>query len=177
MDNCITWIGLDAHKEFVSVAMRQSGSKDFVETKVQNEPEAIRRFIKKTLRKALGEVRMAYEAGCCGYALQRQIEAVGPVVCDIVAPTLIPRKPGDRVKTDRRDARKLCELLEAGLLTTVTPPTPDQEAVRDLVRCRDRARIDVKAARHRVMKMLLRRGMASGSLERHRRGRSPIDFG
>ena len=159
MDNCITWIGLDAHKEFVSVAMRQSGSKEFVETKVPNEPEAIRRFTKKVVRKAPGEVRMAYEAGCCGYALQRQIEAAGPVVCDIVAPTLIPRKPGDRVKTDSRDARKLCELLEAGLLTTVKPPTPEQEAVRDLVRCRDNARNDVLAARHRVMKMLLRRGI------------------
>jgi hypothetical protein len=108
------------------VAMRQSGSKEFVEAKVPNEPEAIRRFTKKVVRKAPGEVRMAYEGGCCGYALQRQIEAAGPAVCDIVASTLIPRKPGDRVKTDRRDARKLCELLEAGLLTTVKPPTPSR---------------------------------------------------
>lgn len=102
---------------------------------------------------------MAYEAGCCGYALQREIEAAGPAVCDVIAPALIPRKPGERVKTDRRDARKLCGLLEAGLLTTVHPPTPEQEAIRDLVRCRESAKGDLAAARHRVLKLLLRRGI------------------
>jgi transposase len=121
VEKSITWIGLDAHKEFIAVAMRASDSKDFIETKLPNESDAIRRFVKKVVRKAPGEVRMAYEAGCCGYALQRQLETAGPVVCEIIAPALIPRKPGERVKTDRRDARKLCELLEAGLLTTVQP--------------------------------------------------------
>lgn len=157
--NITTWVGLDAHKEFIAVAMRVSGSKEFVETSVTNQPEIVRRFVEKVVKKAPGPVRMAYEAGCCGYTLQRQIEAAGPAVCEIIAPALIPRKPGERVKTDRRDARKLCELLEAGLLTVVQPPTTDQEAVRDLVRCRESAREELGAARHRVLKLLLRRGI------------------
>jgi hypothetical protein len=75
-----------------------------------------------------------------------------------VAPALIPRKPGDRVKTNRRDARKLVELGRAGLLTAVQPPTPDEEAVRDLARARDDAREDLQRCRHRLSKLLLRRG-------------------
>lgn len=159
MTDCITWVGLDAHKEFIAAAMRVSGEKEFVETQLPNEPDAIRRFLKKVKRKAPGEVRFVYEAGCCGYALQRQIESAGPFVCEVVAPALIPRKPGERVKTDRRDARKLCELNEAGLLTVVKPPTEEQEAIRDLVRCREAAKRDLGAARHRVLKFLLRRGI------------------
>jgi transposase len=81
------------------------------------------------------------------------------VTCDVVAPALIPRKPGDRVKTNRRDARKLVELGRAGLLTAVQPPTPDDEAVRDLARARDDAREDRQRARHRLGKLLLRRGL------------------
>jgi transposase len=157
--DCITWVGLDAHKDFIAVAIRQTGATEFVETQVPNEPQAIRRFLRKVRRTAPGEIRLAYEAGCCGYALQRLIEASGPFACDVVAPALIPRKPGERVKTDRRDARKLCELMAAGLLTPVHPPTAEQEAIRDLVRCREAARKDLNAARHRVSKFLLRRGI------------------
>jgi len=81
------------------------------------------------------------------------------VSCDVVAPALIPRKPGERVKTNRRDARKLVELGRAGLLTVVRPPTPEDEAVRDLVRARDDAREDLQRCRHRLGKLLLRRGL------------------
>jgi len=105
------------------------------------------------------EVRSCYEAGPCGYALQRQIEAEGPVICEVIAPALIPRKPGERIKTDRRDARKLAELLRAGLLTEVQAPTPTQEAVRDLCRAREDAKEDLLRCRHRLGKMLLRRGL------------------
>jgi transposase len=80
------------------------------------------------------------------------------VSCDVVAPALIPRKPGERVKTNRRDARKLTELGRAGLLTAVQPPTPEDEAVRDLARARDDAREDLQRGRHRLGKLLLRRG-------------------
>ena len=82
--------------------------------------------------------------------------------CAVVAPALIPRKPGDRVKTNRRDARKLVELGRAGLLTPVHPPTPAQEAVRDLCRARDDAREDLQRARHRLGKLLLGRGLHYG---------------
>ena len=85
---------------------------------------------RRLLRGAPSPVVACYEAGPTGFALMRQLRAKG-VDCRVIAPALIPRKPGDRVKTDRRDARNLAELLRAGLLTEVHAPTPDQEAVRD----------------------------------------------
>src|ERR671914_2483734 len=90
-----------------------------------NEPGAVRRLLRKLEREAPGPVRVFYEAGPCGYALQRQM-TTSRVSCDVVAPALIPRKPGERVKTNRRDAHKLVELGRAGLLTAVQPPTPDE---------------------------------------------------
>jgi transposase len=81
------------------------------------------------------------------------------VSCQVIAPALVPRKRGERVKTNRRDARKLAELLRAGLLTEVQPPTPEEEAVRDLCRARDEAREDLQRSRHRLGKLLLRRGL------------------
>ena len=92
------------------------------------------------------------------YALQRQLER-GRVQCQVIAPALVPRKPGERIKTNRRDARKLAELHRAGLLTEVRPPTPAEEAVRDLCRARDDARADRQRCRHRLGKLLLRRGL------------------
>src|SRR5947208_6590295 len=83
-----------------------------------NEPGAVRRMVRKLERDAPGPVHVFYEAGPCGYALQRQI-ATDRITCDVIAPALMPRKPGERVKTDRRDARKLAELGRAGLLTVV----------------------------------------------------------
>jgi transposase len=106
---------------------------------IPNEPNAVRRLVRKLEREAPDQVRCCYEAGPGGYALQRQL-TTARVVCQVIAPALTPRKPGDRIKTNRRDARKLAELLRAGLLTEVQPPTPDEEAVRDLCRARDDAR-------------------------------------
>jgi transposase len=125
---------------------------------VEHEPKAIDRLHRKLERDAPGPVRVCYEAGPCGYALQRQLTK-GRVRCVVIAPALMPRKPGDRVKTNTRDARKLAELFRAGLLTEVRPPTPAEEAVRDLCRARDDARDDVQRARHRLGKLLLRRGL------------------
>jgi transposase len=90
--------------------------------------------------------------------LQRQLRTAG-VSCTVIAPSLIPVRPGDRIKTDRRDAKKLAELLRAELLTEVHPPTEEAEAVRDLCRCRDAAKQDRERARHRLSKLLLRRGL------------------
>jgi transposase len=114
--------------------------------------------VRKLEREAPGPVHVFYEAGACGYALQRQVTTTR-VSCDVVAPALIPRKPGERVKTNRRDARKLAELGRAGLLTAVQPPTPADEAVRDLARARDDVREDLQRCRHRLGKLLLRRGL------------------
>ena len=160
MTKSITWVGLDAHKKAINVAVLVGYEAKPQEWVVENKPAAIRRLVKKLVRDAEGcEVRSCYEAGPCGYALQRQIEAAGPVICEVIAPALIPRKPGERIKTDRRDARKLAELLRAGLLTEVQAPTPEQEAVRDLCRAREDAKEDLLRCRHRLGKMLLRRGL------------------
>jgi transposase len=94
-----------------------------------------------------------------GYALQRQITEAGSASCMVVAPSLIPRKPGKRIKTDRRDARKLAALFRAGLLTEVTPPSEEDEAVRDLCRAREDAKEDLTRSRHRLGTMLLRKGL------------------
>ena len=103
-------------------------------------------------------MQICYEAGPCGYGLQRQLTR-DRLTCVVIAPAQMPRKPGDRIKTDARDAAKLAELLRAGLLTEVRPPTPAQEAVRDLCRARDDAREDLQRSRHRLGKLLLRRSL------------------
>ena len=128
----------------------------------------MRRLVRKLEREAPGPVQVFYEAGPCGYALQRQM-TTARVSCDVIAPALMPRKPGERVKTNRRDARKLAELGRAGLLTVVQPPTPADEAVRDLARARDDAREDLQRCRHRLGKLLLRRGLHyAGGIGRRR---------
>ena len=158
MRESITHVALDAHMRMLQVAMLLPGSEVPIEWQVANEAGAIRRMVKRILKEAKGEVRMCYEAGPCGYALQRTLKDLG-VDCVVIAPSLIPVKPGDRIKTDKRDARKLVGLFRAGLLTEVHPPTQGEEALRDLSRCREDARADMGRARHRLGKMLLRRGI------------------
>jgi transposase len=158
MSEVITQVGIDAHKKDLFVAMLIGREKTAVTWQLANEPNAVRRLVRKLEREAPGPVRVFYEAGPCGYALQRQM-TTSRVSCDVIAPALIPRKPGERVKTNRRDARKLVELGRAGLLTAVQPPTPEDEAVRDLARARDDAREDLQRCRHRLGKLLLRRGL------------------
>jgi len=159
MTKAITAVGLDAHKVSIKLALLLPGETKPIEWELPNEKAAVRRMVKKVLRLASGEVRFCYEAGPCGYALQRWIQEAG-AKCVVVAPSLIPRKPGDRVKTDRRDARKLAELLRAGLLTEVHPPSEQDEAARDLCRAREDAHEDLMRSRHRLSKLLLRRGWA-----------------
>ncbi len=149
MSEVITSVGIDAHKRKLHVAMLVGSAAMPVTWAVENAPKAIARLHRKLEREAPGPVRVCYEAGPCGYARQRRLTA-GAVTCVVIAPALMPRKPGDRVKTDKRDARKLAELFRAGLLTEVRPPTPAEEAVRDLSRARDDARDDVQRARHRL---------------------------
>jgi transposase len=158
MEDVTTYVGIDAHKKDLFVAMVVGALGVPVSWTVPNEPQAVRRLVRRLERDTLGPVRVYYEAGPGGYALQRQL-TTARVRCDVVAPSLIPCKPGERVKTNRRDARKLVELGRAGLLTAVRPPTPADEAVRDLARARDDAREDLQRARHRLGKLLLRRGL------------------
>ena len=152
------YVGIDAHKVELHVALLAPDASAPVTWKVQNEARAVERLRRKLEKAGAGPVACCYEAGPCGYALQRQLER-RRVQCQVIAPALVPRKPGERIKTDRRDARKLAELHRAGLLTEVRPPTPAEAAVRDLCRARDDARADPQRCRHRLGKLLLRRGL------------------
>lgn len=156
MADAISHVGLDVHQEEIAVALLEQCGCRPEEFRVRGDARGVGKLVRR-LRKLDGRVECVYEAGPCGYALQRQLEEAG-VSCAVVAPSLIPVKPGERIKTDRRDARKLAEQLRAGTLTAVCAPSESQEAVRDLCRCREAAREDLMRARHRLSKMLLRRG-------------------
>ena len=114
MKQVTTYVGIDAHKKDLFIAMLIGQQKTPVTWQLANEPQAVRRLVRKLEREAPGPVSVFYEAGPCGYALQRQV-TTSRVSCDVVAPALIPRKPGERVKTNRRDARKLVELGARGV--------------------------------------------------------------
>jgi transposase len=120
-----------------------------------SESSTILRFVER-LRRA-GPVHCCYEAGPCGFELQRALSAK-QVPCDVIAPALIPRRAGDRIKTDRRDAGQLAVLYRAGALTAIHIPSEQEEAARDLLRCREDIRADLLRARHRLSKFLLRHG-------------------
>ena len=149
------WVSLDVHKfSIVAAVLPPTGGKPEV-SRIETTERAIRRFIDRLGGpEGLG---VCYEAGPGGFALWRLLTSMG-VACDVVAPSLVPVRAGDRVKTDRRDAKKLVGLHRAGLLRFVHPPTPELEGLRDLLRCRDDLRCARTAARHRVLKQLLRHG-------------------
>ena len=139
MEKPITYIGLDVHKETIAVALAEAGKRGEVREygTIANTPTALKALASKLAKSGLA-LRFCYEAGPCGYGIQRQLSAAGHD-CVVVAPSLIPRKPGDRIKTDRRDAANLARLHRAGELTPVWVPDPAHEAVRDLVRARQAA--------------------------------------
>ena len=116
-----TDVGMDTSKKSIQVAMLLPGRREPVEWELANEPQAVKRLAKRLLREAVGELRVCYEAGPCGYTLQRQLRAAG-VESIVVAPSLIPVKPGERIKTNRRDARKLAQTA-ARRRTHRGPPT------------------------------------------------------
>jgi len=103
------------------------------------------------------ELRFVYEAGPCGYQIYRHLKAMG-IDCCVVAPSMIPRRSGDRIKTDRRDAINLVRLFRAGELTGIYVPAPEDEAIRDLIRCRDDMKRFERKARQRLLSFLLRHG-------------------
>ena len=158
MDKSITYVGLDVHKDTIAVALAEAGAhKDVREYgKVANTATALNALAAK-LSRAGSELRFCYEAGPCGYGIQRQLSLAGHG-CVVVAPSLIPRKPGDRIKTDRRDAINLAKLHRAGELTAVWIPDQAHEAIRDLVRARLAAVRSLRQARQQLSGFLLRHG-------------------
>jgi len=149
----IRFLGLDVHADTIAAAVAEPDGEVRPLGMIPNRLESIRKLIAK-----LGpakELKACYEAGPCGYVLYWQLTALG-VACQVIAPSLVPTKAGDRVKTDRRDAAKLARSYRAGDLTPVWVPDAAQEALRDLVRAREDARQDQLRARHRLNKFLLR---------------------
>lgn len=154
----IRFVGLDVHADTIAVAVAEPDGEVRPLGIIPNRLESIRKLVAK-----LGpakNLKVCYEAGPTGYVVYWQLTALG-VACEVVAPTLVPVKAGDRVKTDRRDARKLARSYRAGDLTPVWVPDAAHEALRDLVRAREDARQDQHRARHRLSKFLLRHGWRS----------------
>jgi transposase len=152
------FVAFDVAKLKNAVAIAEAGRSGEVRYlgEIENTPEATRRLVSKLSAK-YQRLTFCYEAGPTGYGLHRWITDLGHE-CMVVAPSLIPTKPGDRVKTNRRDAINLVRLLRAGELTAVWVPGEEHEAMRDLVRARDAAVNDLRAKRQRVTSFLLRHG-------------------
>jgi transposase len=155
MAESTTIVAFDQHAATTVAAVLLPGHRVPALHPMTSELGELRRFVGRVRRQ--GAVRCCYEAGPCGFELQRALQADG-VPCDVIAPALIPRRPGNRIKTDRRDAQHLAVLYRAGALTAIHIPSEGEEAARDLLRCREDIRADLLRARHRLSKFLLRHG-------------------
>jgi transposase len=151
----IRFVGLDVHADTIAVAVAESGGEVRSLGIIPNKLESVRKLVGKL--GSVQQLKCCYEAGPTGYVLYWQLTQLG-VACEVIAPTLVPTKAGDRVKTDRRDAEKLARCYRAGELTAVWVPDAEHEALRDLVRAREAAKKDQLRARHRLGKFLLRHG-------------------
>ena len=149
-----SWVGLDVHARSVVAGVLDARSGELRTLRVPAESDELVAW----LHELPAPVRVAYEAGPTGYVLARAC-AEAEIACTVAAPSKIPRAPGDRVKTDRRDAERLARLLRLGELVAVRVPQPWEEEARDLVRAREDARGDLMRARHRLSKLLLRHGL------------------
>jgi transposase len=175
----ITYVGLDVHKEGIVVAIAEGGLRGEVREygRIANTATALDRLVRKLGGESI-RLRFCYEAGPCGYGIHRHLSAHGQE-CVVVAPSLIPKRPGDRVKTDRRDAAGLARLHRAGELTAVWVPDPGHEAMRDLVRARLDAVHALRRARQQLSGLLLRQGCHYGRpawTKLHRRWLAGLKF-
>ena len=156
MTSSIIWIGMDVHKDTVMVAVFEGGKgKPEVVQQLANERRKLRRFFERWSKR--GTIRSCYEASGAGYVLHRAVTEWGHG-CEVIAPSLIPTRPGERRKHDRKDATQLARLYRAGELVAVRVPTAADERVRDLVRCRESFQREILRSRHYVLKFLARRG-------------------
>jgi transposase len=150
------YLGLDVHKESITVAVLPAGAP--APTRVEKHSSdlvRLRRFFDRLSHE--GELRACYEASGAGYVLQRAMREWG-YACEVIAPSLIPTKPGVQRKHDKHDAAQLARLYRAGELTTVRIPSESEERVRDIVRCRETFQRELGKSRHYILKFLARRG-------------------
>src|SRR5680860_1481741 len=150
-----TSVGLDVHARSVAAAAIDGVTGELIQTKLTPAHDHIHSWIQGLP----GPVAVTYEAGPTGFGLYRSLVAAG-IRCEVAAPSKLQKPPGDRVKTDAKDAIHLARLLRLDEITPVSVPTADQEAARDLVRAREDARGDLMRARHRLSKLLLRQGLS-----------------
>jgi transposase len=155
MNKGTRFVGMDVHAETIAVAVAEGRDQARSLGIIANRPEPIRRLLGKLGPPA--KLKVCYEAGPTGYALYWELTRLG-IHCDVIAPSLVPTKAGERVKTDRRDAEKLARSYRSGDLTPVWVPDARHEALRDLVRAREAAKEDQLRAKHRLGKYLLRNG-------------------
>jgi transposase len=152
----IAYFGVDYHSSVLAIAVMIEGSKEIHDTiRIKNDPRAIHKYFKRYSSDY--KIKACYEASCSGYVFQRKMQSWG-YHCDVVAPSLIPKKPGDRRKNDFRDATNLVRNYAAGMLSLVHLPTEEEEGVRGLVRCRTRFKEDEKAVKQQINSLLLSQG-------------------
>lgn len=153
----IRYVGMDVDKEGIDLAVYgEEGNEAILSKRIANQAPKIREQMRR-LTEGGNELKVCYEAGPCGYEIKRLMDEIG-IECRVVAPGLVPQRPSDRVKTNRRDAEKLGRMLRAGELEGIHVPTPETEGVRDLLRCREAIKDDLMRVRHRLSKFLLRHG-------------------
>ncbi|MFQ5946784.1 MAG: IS110 family transposase [Anaerolineae bacterium] len=156
MSSVKLYLGLDVHKDSITAAVfGPAGSEPERLERLPNDPHRIRRFLERLSRR--GTIHACYEASGAGYVLQRQLTAWG-YRCELAAPSLIPTRPGERRKHDKRDAIQLGRLYRAGELVLIHIPSEAEEQVRDLVRCRETFQREILKSRHYSLKFLRRRG-------------------
>ena len=156
MSKSTLFVGMDVHQDSVMIAVLPEGAAECEKPReFSHDIAKIKKFFSKLSKR--GEVQACYEASGCGYVLQRALTKWG-VACEVIAPSLIPKRSGDRRKTDKRDAVKLARLYRAGELTSIRIPGEAEEQVRSLVRCRETLTREILKSRHYVLKLLLSRG-------------------
>lgn len=159
MRETVKYVGMDVHKKTIDVAIADEGRDAEVRHygTINNDTDSINKLLRKLLSTAC-ELQFVYEAGPCGYTLYRYLKA-NNLDCTVIAPSLIPRKSGDRIKTDRKDAMSLARQHRVGELTAVYVPAADDEAMRDLTRAREDAKIAERKAKQHLSAFLLRNGI------------------